>query len=141
MNLVVGFDKEEVSSLSSVEVLFPVIRHPETVGLYDGPLFVIVDGGSASATEQFATLLELNKAATLVGEKTYGAGCGYTNGGIKVYLENTHLRIFMSDCMRSRADGENELAGIEPQIPGWKKGAKGKSRAGQLVETLGQRNF
>ncbi|MDA1028824.1 MAG: S41 family peptidase [Bacteroidetes bacterium] len=141
MNLVSSFEKEEVSSLSSNEVLFTVIRHPEKVGLYDGPLFVIVDGGSASATEQFATLLEMNSAATIVGEKTYGAGCGYTNDGIKVYLENTHLRIFMSDCMRGRADGENELAGIEPQIPGWKKGAKGKSRARQLVETLGRQNY
>jgi len=130
------FETDSVQELQSRRILFPTIRHPDFVGLYDGPLFILIDGASASATEQFATLLQYNKVATVVGERSYGAGCGYTNGGIKVYLPNTHLRVWMSDCMRKRADGENELAGIEPDLAGWPKGTKGKAKAQHLMESL-----
>ena len=81
-------------------------------------------------------MLDFNNVATLVGETTYGAGCGYTSGGIKVYLENTKLRVWMSDCVRLRSDGENELAGIEAHIKGWDKGDKGKTRAQKFVDAI-----
>lgn len=131
-----SFSENEIRALESEDILFSSVRHTEYVGLYQGPLFVAMDGGSASATEQFATLLQYNQAATVVGEASYGAGCGYTNGGIYVYLEHTGLRVWMSDCARTRADGENELAGVNPDLPGWQAGAKGKTRAKALVETL-----
>lgn len=135
-----GFDPEIVASLHAEHILFDNIRHPDYVGVYDGPLFVAIDGGTASASEQFATLLDYNKVATLVGETTYGAGCGYTSGGIKVYLENTKLRVWMSDCVRMRADGENELAGVEPHIKGWDEGDKGKTRAEKTVAAIAESN-
>jgi len=124
------------ASLSAEHILFEEPRHPDFVGLYDGPLFVVIDHGTASASEQFATLLQYNEAATIVGETSYGAGCGYTRGGIKLYLENLELRVWMPDCVRVRADGENELAGVEPDVPGWKDGEKGKTRARSLAEAL-----
>jgi hypothetical protein len=83
-------------------------------------------------------LLQYNDAATIVGEKSYGAGCGYTNGGIDLYLENVRLRVRMSDCVRVRADGENELAGIDPEIAGWDPGDRGRSRARKLVAVLSE---
>ena len=93
--------------------------------------------GRTSASEQFATLLQYNRSATIVGETSYGAGCGYTNGGIRLHLENTSLRVWMPDCVRVRADGENELSGVEPDLAGWEPGTKGKDRARSLVEVLG----
>jgi C-terminal processing protease CtpA/Prc len=124
------------ASLESEDILFRQPRHPEFVALYGGPLFVVIDGGTASASEQFATLLQYNRSATIVGEKSYGAGCGYTRGGIKLYLGNTELRVWMPDCVRIRADGENELSGIEPDVAGWKPGAKGTDRARSLFKVL-----
>ena len=129
---------EHVAALSSEQIPFTPSRHPGFVGLYDGPLFVAIDGHTASASEQFATLLQYNDAATILGEKSFGAGCGYTSGGIKLYLKNVQLRVWMSDCVRLRADGENELAGIEPDIAGWDAGDTGKTRAQKLIEALDQ---
>lgn len=137
--VVPGDDDGTASTLASADLLFRRPRHPGFVGLYGGPLFVVIDGGTASASEQFATLLQYNHSATIVGEKSYGAGCGYTRGGIKLYLENTELRVWMPDCVRVRADGENELAGVEPDVVGWEQGAGGKARARALVEALGAR--
>ena len=44
-------------------------------------MFVAIDGQTASASEQFATLLQYNDAATIVGEKSYGAGWGAGDTG------------------------------------------------------------
>jgi C-terminal processing protease CtpA/Prc len=40
------------------------------------------NGARKSAAEYFAAILKDNKAATIIGELTGGAGCGSTNGGI-----------------------------------------------------------
>lgn len=124
------------ATLKSEHILFRRSRHPDFVAMYDGPLFVVIDGGTASASEQFATLLQYNRSATIVGERSYGAGCGYTRGGIKLYLENTGLRVWMPDCVRVRADGVNELSGIDPDVAGWDPGERGKDRARSLARVL-----
>ena len=84
--------------------------------VYSGQLIVLVDKGTWSSAEYFAAMLRDNNAATIIGEPTGGAGCGYTNGGIRTYLKNSRARIKIPDCVRLRADGTNEVAGITPDV-------------------------
>lgn len=111
-------------------------------GAWDGPLFVLVDRNTASASEQFATLLQANNAAIVIGERTQGAGCGYTWGGVPISLENIGVEVWMPDCVRYRADGQNELAGVEPDIDiGWERKDGDMRRLRKLVAALEAQSF
>ena len=85
-------------------------------GVWSGPLIVLVDAGTASAAEEFAALLQDNRAAVIVGAPTLGAGCGYTNGGLPVTLRHSGATLRMPDCARYRPDGSNEVSGIDPDV-------------------------
>jgi hypothetical protein len=85
-------------------------------GIYDGPLYVLVNSKTASAAEDMAGRLKESGAAKLIGSRTYGAGCGYTNGGIDLKLKNLNLRVSMPDCARYLRTGLNEVAGIPPDM-------------------------
>ena len=113
---------EELESLDIAPSLFFPLSYGYREGAFTGTLLVAIDRGSASATELFAALLRDNGAATLVGEQSYGAGCGYTNGGIRLELESVRMTLRAPDCARLRASGENERAGIVPDLPlGWER--------------------
>lgn len=126
-----------VAGLGSAELLFwPGMRGPAR-GNAALPLVVLVDRRSASATEQFAAMLRDNDAARIVGERTYGAGCGFTRGGIVTTLENSGLVLRMPDCLRVRADGTNEVAGVEPDVAaGWAAGDDDAARAGKALAAV-----
>lgn len=82
------------------------------------PLFVRIDGETYSSAELFAAQLRDNDAARLIGERTPGAGCGQrTGGGNELLLPALGLTLTMPDCVRLRADGSNERAGIAPDVP------------------------
>src|SRR2546430_1310196 len=83
---------------------------------WHGPLIVLVDGGTGSAAEQFAAVLEDNHAAIIIGAPTAGAGCGHTNGGTPTTLKNSGGILELPDCARLRADGSNEVMGIQPDV-------------------------
>ena len=85
--------------------------------MYTGKLFVLMDRSSASATELFASLLRDNGAAVLMGERSWGAGCGYTYGGVKLELSSVKMTLRAPDCARLRLTGENERAGLAPDLP------------------------
>lgn len=105
-----------VAGLSSAEALFWPGARGAARGVGTVPLIVLVDAETASASEYFAAMLRDNDAARVVGERTYGAGCGYTNGGIPVTLAHSGLVLRMPDCLRLRSDGTNEVAGITPDV-------------------------
>jgi hypothetical protein len=102
--------------LESKTTLFHPLRYAYTESANRLPLYVVVDGNTWSAAEYFAAILQDNKAATIVGEVTGGAGCGYTNGGIPTQLKNSKAVVKMPDCVRYRKDGANEVAGVTPDV-------------------------
>jgi Peptidase family S41 len=84
--------------------------------LWIRPLYVLLDGRSASATEYIAAQFQDAGAARIVGERSYGAGCGHINGVIPLTLRNSGVRLTMPNCARIRADGRNEVAGVDPDL-------------------------
>ena len=102
---------------------------------YHGPLYIMTDANTASASEQFAATLVDNGVAKTIGAKTMGVGCGFTNGGNPVKLKNSGLTVWMPDCARLRKDGSNEFEGVKPDYPvDWDtdRGQKAKQLANVL---------
>jgi hypothetical protein len=96
--------------------LFSPAQHQYRDGVWTGPLIVLTDDETWSAAEQFAALLQDNKAAVIVGGRTGGAGCGHTWGGTPTELANSKAVLELPDCVRLRADGSNEVRGILPDV-------------------------
>jgi hypothetical protein len=95
-------------------LLFNPAQFPYHDGVWTGPLIVLVDQETWSAAEEFAAVLQDNKAAVILGARTGGAGCGYTYGGTPTMLNNSGAILKLPDCVRYRADGSNEVRGIIP---------------------------
>ena len=105
-------------------------------GVWRGPLFVLVDRRTGSASEHFAAMLQDGGAATIIGEPTAGSGCGYTGGGTPVTLPHSGFTVRVPDCVRWRADGTNELEGVTPdRAISWSRlGARARAEA--VVDAL-----
>jgi hypothetical protein len=101
-------------------VIWPPAWYDSAEGLFRGRLLVLQDHHSASASEEFAARLRDNDAALIIGGRSYGAGCGYSNGGTSLELPALGLLVRAPDCQRLRMDGTNETAGIAPDVDaGW----------------------
>lgn len=108
-----------------------------TPHLWAGPLIVLVDGGSASSTELFAAMLQDNHAALILGAPTYGAGCGHASGAEPITLAHSGAKFSMPDCVRLRANGRDEVGGIEPDVLiGFHRRATPVQRARRLEAAL-----
>ena len=83
---------------------------------WDGPLAVIVDHDTASAAEEFATWLNDNDRAKIGGVKTYGAGCGYVDGGNAFAFKAAPMHMMIPNCSRIRRDGTNEIEAVTPDV-------------------------
>lgn len=98
-------------------LVFNPAQFPYHDGVWDGPLIVLTDQETWSAAEEFAAVLQDNRAAVVMGARTGGAGCGYTWGGTPTRLKNSGAVLKLPDCVRYRADGSNEVRGILPDVP------------------------
>ena len=98
-----------------VDVFSPA-QYPYRDSVWRGPVIVLVDDHTGSAAEEFAVLLQDNRAGIVLGARTVGAGCGYTNGGTPTTLNNTRAVLRLPDCVRFRADGSNETDGVIPDV-------------------------
>lgn len=117
--------------------LFKGLEYRSREPAWTGPLAVLIDDDTASASELFATLLRDNDAALLIGQPTLGSGCGYTNGGIQTTLEHSGLVVWLPDCVRQRRDGGNERAGLEPDLAvDWQPGDSPQERGTRLRSKL-----
>ena len=85
-------------------------------GEWHGPLLILADRSTGSAAEDFVAWLQQNKVATVLGEKTAGAGCGYVDGGNPTRLDVVPVDVWMPNCARFLEDGTNEIEGIAPNI-------------------------
>lgn len=104
---------------------------------WQGKLAILVDNNTVSAAELFAATLKDNDRATLIGTPTRGAGCGYTDGGIPITLKHSGVQIKVPDCARLRASGENEVAGIVPDIlVPWRSNDSPYQRAARALVAL-----
>ncbi|BCW89039.1 hypothetical protein sos41_21940 [Alphaproteobacteria bacterium SO-S41] len=111
--------------------VFSPMKYPYEEGVWDGPLIVLVDGGTASASEEFTAVLQDNGAAFVMGSPTAGAGCGHTDGGTPTVLKNSGATLEVPDCVRFRVDGSNEVMGIAPdRLVGFRT-TDGPKRLGQ----------
>ncbi|HEV2078543.1 MAG TPA: S41 family peptidase [Allosphingosinicella sp.] len=91
-------------------------QHRYRDGVWTGQVVVLTDQETWSAAEQFAALLQDNRAALIVGARTGGSGCGHTWGGTPTTLSNSGAVLKLPDCVRFRADGSNEVRGIIPDL-------------------------
>jgi C-terminal processing protease CtpA/Prc len=107
---------DDIKSKSWAPLVFAPAKYPYKDGVWRGPLIVVVDGDTWSAAEEFAAVLQDNRAALIVGVPTGGAGCGHTDGGTPTTLSHSHGVLKLPDCARLRASGDNEAAGVQPDL-------------------------
>jgi hypothetical protein len=102
--------------LQSRKILFEPLEYNYAESSNRLPLIVAVDVDTHSSAERFAALLQDNKAATVVGELTGGAGCGYVSEGIPTTLAKSGAQVKMPDCVGFRKDGSNANEGVTPDV-------------------------
>ena len=88
----------------------------EGAGAWTGPVLVLADRRTGSASEDFIAWLQQNRVATVLGETTNGAGCGYVDGGNRTRLKVAPFEVMMPNCARFLDDGTNEIEGIAPDV-------------------------
>ncbi|MEK7535199.1 MAG: S41 family peptidase [Patescibacteria group bacterium] len=89
-----------------------VIRSKEVPVMSTTPLFVLINGGSASASEILAGALQDHKRATLVGQKTFGKGSVQDIIPLK---NGSALRLTIAEWLTPN-DRQISKKGIEPDV-------------------------
>jgi hypothetical protein len=108
-----------------------------TRGAWDGPVFVLVNDGTGSSAEAFASLIRDRGVAKIVGVKTLGAGCGFMNDVDPIVLPNSKLTFGVPNCVRLRDDGTDDVAGVTPDLPvPMTPGESGRARAWKIVDAV-----
>jgi len=97
-----------------------VERDPEPGIAYSGPLAVLVDRDSASASEIFAGAIQDYGRGLVIGEPTFGKGTVQTLVDLNRYVpgdENDlgRLRLTMAEFFRV-SGGSTQLKGVEPDV-------------------------
>ncbi|MBO8086666.1 MAG: carboxy terminal-processing peptidase [Marichromatium sp.] len=93
---------------------------PESGVLYTGPLAVLVDRDSASASEIFAAAIQDYGRGWVIGEPTFGKGTVQTLIDLNRYVPGEQadlgrLRLTMAEFFRI-SGGSTQLRGVEPDI-------------------------
>lgn len=103
-------------------------------GAWGGPLYLLTNGTTYSSAEMFAAMLQNNRAARIVGAASGGDGCGFMIDNDPLTLPHLGLRLRMPNCVRLRADGSDEVAGVTPDLPVLpREGESPRARAARLA--------
>jgi hypothetical protein len=78
--------------------IFSPTKYDFEMAVWHGPILVLIDGNTGSAAEEFAAVLQDNKAAVVIGSPSAGAGCGHTNGGTPTTLTHSGGILELPDC-------------------------------------------
>lgn len=97
-----------------------VEKDPAPGAAYTGPLAVLVDRNSASASEIFAAAMQDYGRAIVIGEPTFGKGTVQTLIDLNRYVPGNgedlgRLRLTMAEFYRI-SGGSTQLRGVEPDI-------------------------
>lgn len=96
-----------------------VERDPDPQQVYSGPLAVLVDRNSASASEIFAGAIQDYQRGLILGEPTYGKGTVQTLVDLSRYVRTDHdlgrLRLTMAQFFRVNG-GSTQHRGVVPDI-------------------------
>ena len=84
--------------------------------IWTGPLAILADRRTASAAEEFIVWLRDNGKAVIGGERTFGAGCGYIDGGATFQFTAVPMHLMIPNCSRFTSDGINEIEGQAPDL-------------------------
>ena len=106
-------------------------------GAWTGPLWILMDRRTGSATEDFVVWLQQNGVARTLGERTAGAGCGYVGGGGRIRLQAAPFDVMAPNCARFLRDGTNEVEGIAPDIGISLSGGGAAQQAAALWAAIG----
>ncbi|MFD2113137.1 carboxy terminal-processing peptidase [Thiorhodococcus fuscus] len=128
-----GGSLAEATSLTGLFIdLGPVVQVKDAFGkveveadrdpgvAYAGPLAVLVDRESASASEIFAAAIQDYGRGLIIGEPTFGKGTVQTLIDLNRYVPGDHddlgrLRLTMAEFFRI-SGGSTQLRGVEPDI-------------------------
>lgn len=106
-------------------------------GAWRGATYVLTDRRSFSAAEMFAATLQNNGAAKIIGRRTGGDGCGFMGETPPIVLTHSRLRFRTPNCIRLRADGTNEVAGVSPDLSVEPtEGESDRARAVRILQTV-----
>ncbi|MBW7567376.1 hypothetical protein KIF53_07865 [Chromobacterium subtsugae] len=116
------------------ETLFWPAQTEKLKGAWQGPVYIVADQKTYSAAEMFVAVSRDNGLAKIVGARTGGDGCGFMGKLEPLLLPHSGLRLRIPDCVRLRADGGDEVAGIQPDLP--VPAQPGESRRARAQKTL-----
>lgn len=113
------FDKKtKIADYQARKPIKPQFTKPQGAGLFQGRVIVLVDSGSASASEIFARLMQIEKRGVVIGDRSAGAvmmsqGTGFdagTQNMISYGMNLTRADVIMTD-------GKSlEHVGVTPQL-------------------------
>jgi hypothetical protein len=126
------------SESAEEQVYWPALAN-RFIGSWQGPVYVAIDGRTASAAELTAAIFQDNKVAKIMGTNSLGCGCGAMFEGSNFTLPKHQIRYKFPNCVRLRADSSDEVQGIQPNIlvPSI-EGESDAERAGRFVKLIGE---
>ena len=106
-------------------------------GAWPGPAYVLTDGKTFSSAEMFAATMQDNRVAKTIGVRTGGDGCGFMGDVPPLVLTHSRLRFRVPNCVRLRANGSDEVAGITPDLPVVPtEGESDRARAARMLRVV-----